>query len=145
GGCMNRVVVPVAAMFALVAVASCKAVGAQERKPHQFSTTPPDGRYEIVGSPIAAQWTFRLDRMTGHVAMLVQTASGRTAWEDMEVENPVSVTPGGKPRFEIFSSGIAARWTLLIDTDSGRTWILVSGGDKAHPRPLWEPFEESGP
>ena len=33
---------------------------------------PADGRFEIVQSPLAAKWTFRLDRHTGQVDQLVK-------------------------------------------------------------------------
>ncbi len=44
--------------------------------PNSTSTIPLSARYEIVASPIASRWTFRLDRVCGHVALLVTTVDG---------------------------------------------------------------------
>jgi hypothetical protein len=123
---------------ALVASVACESVRAQEAiKAHQFSSPPANARFEVVGSPIAAKWTFRLDRATGHVAQLVSTPSGGTTWEEMLVLKLPTVPQPGKPRFQIFSSGLAAKWTFLIDTATGNTWQMVQNGDST----LWEPFD----
>src|SRR5438094_879805 len=95
---------------------------------HQHSEAPQNARFEIVQSEIAAKWTFRLDRFTGHVAQLVGTENDR-AWKEMEVEELETLPPAlgralgqtapTRPRFQIFTSGLAAMHTFLIDTDTG--------------------------
>ena len=113
---------------------------------HQHSTTPPNGRFEIVQSELAAKWTFRLDRVTGHVAQLVRTATDEAAWEEMEVVRLIPVQTGAtRPRFQIFASGLAAKHTFLIDTDTGVTWRLThTTGTKAdgstYEDDIWERF-----
>jgi len=91
---------------------------------HQ-STTPPQGaRFEIVQSELAARWTFKLDRFTGQVFQFSKTKEGDSAWQEMGVAGRSSGLQATRARFQIFTSGIAARFTFLIDTDTGKTWQL---------------------
>lgn len=127
---------------------TCAVTGAQEPADmHQHSTTPPNARFEIVQSELAARWTFRLDRFTGHVAQLVRTKDDDNAWEEMEVTGLTAQQSETRPRFQIFTSGLAAKHTYLIDGDTGRTWVLVTGKRKQpdgteYEVSLWQPFQE---
>jgi hypothetical protein len=112
---------------------------------HQHSTTPINARYEVVQSELAAKWTFRLDRFTGRVSQLVKTAGGDTTWSAMDVLALPDIDKASRPRFQIFASGIAAQHTFLIDTDSGKTWLLVTNTETApdgttSETNLWQPF-----
>lgn len=93
---------------------------------HQMTTLPSDARYEIVQSPLAAKWTFRLDRYTGQVYQFVKMENNElfVVWEAMPVEGLYDIPEPNRPRFVIFSSGIAARHTFLMDSDTGQTWML---------------------
>jgi hypothetical protein len=42
-------------------------------------------RFEIIQSPLAARWTFLLDKYTGRVQQLVKTKDDDNAWETMMV------------------------------------------------------------
>jgi len=96
----------------------------------QTTTAPPGTRFEIVQSTIAARLTFRLDKYTGRVWELVKTKEDNNAWQETCVyERPQIATPN-RARFQLFTSGIAARYTFLIDGDSGKTWVLVTGTEK---------------
>lgn len=96
----------------------------------QTTTLPPSARFELVQSTIAARLTFRLDRYTGRVWELVKTKDDDSAWQETRVyERPQIATPT-RARFQLFTSGIAARHTFLLDTDSGRSWVLVNGTQK---------------
>lgn len=114
---------------------------------HQSTTPAPAARFEIVQSPLAARWTFRLDRFTGRVWQLVTTKEDDTAWEEMVVAGLPPGAGAARPRFQIFSSGLAARHTFLLDGDTGKTWLPVSakrrradGSEFAYT--LWQPFSE---
>lgn len=118
---------------------------AQDNAPsvHQMTTTPENARFEIVQSPLAAKWTFRLDRYTGNVGQLVNTASGGAAWESMTVIGLPKVDGTSGPRFILLTSGLAARFTFLMDTQSGRTWELTSvGKGSSDPETVWQPFDQ---
>ena len=52
-------------------------------------------------------------------------------WENMYIEGWIgcgSVVKDEyiKPKFQLFSSSLAAKHTFLMNTDNGNTWILVS-------------------
>jgi len=112
---------------------------------HQQTSTPSNARFEIVQSELAAKWTFRLDRFTGHVSQLVKVKEGENAWEDMQVMGLSRIPAPARARFQIFTSGLAARHTYLIDTDTGKTWVLVSSkgsnpDGSEYESSAWQPF-----
>ena len=113
----------------------------------QFTTPSPTARYEIVQSTLAVKATFRLDRYTGKVWELVRTNDDQNAWQETLVYARPQVTSLGRPRFQIFTSGILLRQTFLLDEDTGKTWQLVTGKDKDKDGTefeyrAWEPFPE---
>ena len=115
---------------------------------HQATTAPAGARFEIIQSELAAKWTFRLDRFSGQVFQLVKTKEDQSAWEEMAVASCLSVSQATRARFQLFSSGIAARWTFLIDTDTGKTWQLTTSKEKLpdgseQENHSWQPFQES--
>lgn len=108
-----------------------------ELRVHQSTTSPSDARFQIIQSPLAVRWTFRLDRYTGRVYQLVKTKRNGLAWQRMPVVgNPQSSKPM-KPKFVLFTSGLAVRNTFLMNSDSGQTWRLTKSLDTN----LWLPFE----
>jgi len=117
----------------------------QESAPHQKTTSPPNGRYEIIQSALAAKWTFRLDRYTGRVWQMVKTPDDDNTWEEMPVLEQNKTQSPEHPHFQIFSSGLAARHTFLIDTDTGKTWQPVNTKQKSsegteYEITIWQPF-----
>ena len=111
-------------MVMLVVVAGV--LGGQDLPTPSRSTLAPAGaKYEVIQSPLTARWTYLLDRTSGQVWQL--TNNGRSlAWTAMPVD-PAPVR-GTRPRFQIFTSGITARSTFMLDTDTGFTWIVVRDG-----------------
>jgi hypothetical protein len=101
------------------------------------STISPSDRYEIVQSQITAKWTFRLDRFCGKVSQLVSNSDGDDIWQHMEIVGLPNCQTDGKPHYQLFTSGIAAKHTFLMNTGSGVTWLLVTSknGDAG-----WELF-----
>jgi hypothetical protein len=129
----------------VVLIVASALVAQQTSDIHQQTTSPPNARFEIVQSELAAKWTFRLDRFTGSVAQLVSTKDNDNAWEEMEIEGLEPVKPAMRARFQVFTSGLAAKHTFLIDTDTGKTWVLVGGKRKRDDGTeeeisLWQPF-----
>ena len=101
------------------------------------------GRYRIYQSDLAVRWTFKLDRFTGEISQLVQTKDESISWEPMLILHPEVVSQPTLPRFELFTSKLAVRFTYIIDTYTGRTWQLVSSKNNQKLNSetyLWEPF-----
>jgi len=114
---------------------------------HQATIPAADARFEVLQSELAARWTFRLDRFTGRVAQLVKDKNDGHTWEDMEVIDRPAVASPQRPRFQLFSSGLAARYTLLIDTDTGKTWEISTFKRRAtdgseQELVVWQPFTQ---
>jgi hypothetical protein len=114
---------------------------------HQHTVAPTNARFEIVQSELAAKWTFRLDRFTGHVAQLTHNKDDEDMWEEMRVIGIPYIASPTRARFQIFTSGLAARHTFLIDTDTGKTWVIVTSKGKnedgtEYDVSLWQPFAE---
>ena len=114
---------------------------------HQMTSAIPGARFEIIQSPIAAKWSFRLDRYTGRIWQLVKTKDDDNGWEETLVFGLPKIQSATRPRFQLFTSGIAARHTFLLDSESGKTWCLTSnkGKDKdgiQYDYNSWQPFVE---
>jgi hypothetical protein len=127
----------------------CAVLGAQENPAdlHQQTTPPPNARYEIVQSELAARLTFRLDRFTGHIAQLVKNATDDDTWEPMLIIGLSEIKAPTRPRFQVFTSGLAARYTFLIDTGTGKTWVVTKNTGHAKDGTefdvsVWQPFAE---
>jgi len=121
-------------LTAFIAVGACRFAIAADvdvsvRAP-QATSLPPSARFEIVQSTIAARLTFRLDRYTGRVWELVKTKDDDNAWQETRVYERPQIASPTRARFQLFTSGLAARHTFLFDTDTGRSWVLVTGTQK---------------
>ena len=116
-------------LFLFVLCASANTAFALDAATPQMTTLPSDARYEIVQSPLAAKWTLRLDRYTGRVYQLVKTVNDDFVWEAMLLEGYYDMPEPNRPRFVIFSSGLAVRFTFLMDSDTGQTWVLGTIGE----------------
>jgi hypothetical protein len=116
--------------LAILVLVLSAGISAQEpADTHQHTTPPSDARFEVIQSELAAKWTFRLDRFTGHIDQLVKSSDGGSMWEAMLIVGlpPVESTHA---RFQLFTSGLAAKFTFLIDTTTGKTWELASSKTK---------------
>jgi hypothetical protein len=97
---------------------------------HTSSSLGSQARYEIIQSTLAARWTFRLDRVCGNVSQIVTAQSENMTFERTPVIGLPKCAPDGKIRYQIFTSGIAAMHTYLLNTDTGKAWQLQSNKDK---------------
>ena len=99
----------------------------QGANPPPISSPPPaNARYTIVQSPLAGKWQFLLDRYAGYVYQIVKTNDGGVAWEKTRVIGLPEKRSGNRPHYQIFTSGLAARHTFLLDTNTGQSWVLIS-------------------
>lgn len=109
---------------------------AQDRQ--AVSTQMNNARFEVIQSPIARKYTFFLDKVEGKVYQLVQTRTGGDSWEEMTIYPKDNLTYT-EPTYQIFIGGFAAADMFLINTKTGRTWVLVkeNGDDN---KTFWEEF-----
>ena len=92
---------------------------------HQSTNPSSESRFEVVQSQLAARWTFRLDRYTGEVMQLLLNEQKENTWHKIPVQDLPRLKNPNRPRFQIFTSGLAARHTFLLDTFTGKTWTLI--------------------
>jgi hypothetical protein len=108
---------------------------------HSSTTVPANSRYEIVQSTLAARWLFKLDRQTGVVYQIVRTKDDDNVWEQMEVRG-LPLAPAVGVHYELFLSGLAAKFMFLMNLDTGQTWQLQSSTDAATKEEdfVWNPI-----
>ncbi len=95
-------------------------------RPHQVSAVPPTARFEFVQSHIAARSSYRLDKFTGNVQQIVQTESGDLTWENVrKLAHPEDYSKEGEVNYQIFLSGMANRFSFLMNVRTGAMWQLA--------------------
>jgi hypothetical protein len=48
-----------------------------------------------------------------------------------------------RPKFQIYTSGVAVRFTLLMDNDNGNTWVLSTSKDNnGNEQNYWQKLSE---
>lgn len=110
---------------------------------HSATTSASQSRYEIVQSTLAARWTFRLDKVCGTVSQIASTPNEGVIWDLMLVSGLPRCNNDGKVRYQIFTSGLAARHTFLINTETGKSWQVRTSKDaRGVEITAWFPFEE---
>jgi hypothetical protein len=69
---------------------------------------------------------------------MVKTDSG-VSWQEIFrlTTNPADVTLDNKVNYQLFMSGLTARWTFLLNVNTGVTWQLTSDDDVL----FWTAFE----
>ena len=113
---------------------------------HQQTSPVAGARFEMLQSTLVARLTFRLDRFAGRVWQLVRTKDDDNVWEETPVVD-LKIQPSGRARFQLFTSGLAARHTFLLDGDTGKTWQVVTAKRKRsdgteYEYQTWQPFAE---
>jgi len=129
---------------AIVASTASSIVYAQQEStpPHSATTIPPSARFEIIQSHLAAKWTFRLDRVCGHVVQLIGVIGEDVKWEEMIVVGLPKCSEDGKARYQAFSSSLAAKHTFLMNLDTGKTWRLTNVKFDETDQTVWVPLKE---
>lgn len=122
---MKRIVI-------IAALLSASTANAQEpANPASVKTSVPDqSRFEIVQSPRAARYTFKLDKLNGNVYQLVMSADSTLVWQ-LLLRQPAGAgdARSGSVNYQLFFGGMAARFTYLINVNTGLTWVLVASKD----------------
>ena len=110
---------------------------------HSSTTLGSQSRYEIVQSTLAARWTFRLDKVCGNIGQLVTTKNDGVTWQSMLIVGLPKCQSDSKIRYQLFTSGLAARHTFLLNTENGKTWQIRTIKDNQDTESsAWFPFDE---
>jgi hypothetical protein len=109
-------------LIALFCVTSSAAAQGTPTPPPQRSSAIAEARFEIVQSPQSPTFIFRVDRFTGRVWQLTSLRGGLWEWEETPVPEPIAVSTPNRPRFQLHVTGGSYSQTLLIDTESGKSW-----------------------
>ena len=120
-------------------VLSRSAAAQREPVQHERSAVSSESRFEIVQSTIVARSTYRIDKFTGRIDLMVMRADSSLRWQPMpRREHPSGDTRvAGRANYQVFVSGIANRHTYLINTNNGATWQLVLTKDEEL---VWDPI-----
>lgn len=133
----------------IAAIMTCAPIWAQDSpsRLHLQTSSLPNARFEVLQSTLAVRHTYRLDRFSGRVWQLVRTKADDNAWEEMPVIDSPKIAAPSRARFQLFTSGFSVRHTFLLDTDSGKSWVVVTSKQKGADGSdfeiaLWQPFAE---
>ena len=125
--------------FSILVLCAASTTHAQELTYHVSTTVPDTAGYEIVQSSVLAKLTFRLDRNTGRTWQIGDTSDGGYVWQEvLWLDDDSSESRSSQPRYQIFSSGILARVTVLMNTDTGRSWYIAEDDEIGF---FWTPFD----
>jgi hypothetical protein len=113
----------------LFIMAFCAITSAQQLDsvPNNSTTVSPDSRFEIIQSSLMVKYTFRVDKVSGDVRVLVTKSDGDFTWErvtriphkDDRLMRPDRIN------YQMFTSGLVARFTFLMNINTGATWFLT--------------------
>ncbi len=113
-------------LSAILMLAVCTSGFAIELEQHEKTSVPPECRFEILQSSLAAKLTLKVDKFTGTVSQIVETIDGGKTWQPIANRpHPNDKTEPGKVNYQVFTSGLAVKFTFLINVNTGATWQLV--------------------
>ena len=107
-----------------LALVALPALAADNQSPVSTTGNSSD-RYEIIQSELAAKNTFRVDRFCGSVSELVVDDQGLNHWQNMPIDAKPACMADCRPHYQLFTSGLAIKFSFLMNTASGMTWLLV--------------------
>ena len=99
--------------------------------PAAVQTVAPVGaRFEVIQSVLAARETFKLDKYSGVVYLLMSDHDGMPFWSHTTWSAKPDVGAGNWPRFQIFLGGQRVSDAFLLDLSTGKTWVwAIVGGE----------------
>jgi hypothetical protein len=98
---------------------------------HQKTSAPPEVRFELLQSPLAVRGTFKLDKYSGAVYQIVKTKDDDTVWQEMpRYSHPLDKRTDGRVSYQLFTSGLAMKFTFLMNVNTGAAWQLIETPQK---------------
>lgn len=114
---------------------------AQEARPgHQKTSVPLDARFEILQSELVARITLRLDKYSRAVSQMIEAKdSDRYFWQEFPRRaHALDKRVDGRVNYQLFTSALAARFTYLMNVNTGATWQLIETQDEDL---VWTPIQ----
>lgn len=102
-----------------------------EFKSRDATRTQPDeaGCFEIFVSPRQLRETYLLDECSG-ATWVIEGGEEELVWSFIPRESQSGATASERRIYQIISSGIAAKGTYLLNTDTGATWTMKVDPEK---------------
>ncbi len=127
-----------------VLVLAAPAIAGDATVTHSQTAAPTGARFEIVQSTLAARGTYRLDRFSGDVSLLVRTSNDGSAWERMVVRAGCRRRRTGPSSFSDFHVRLSPRdsrssWTATRVVIWVVTEVTFDDGTKGES--MWLPFQ----
>jgi hypothetical protein len=91
---------------------------------------------------LVARLTLLVDKNSGDVFQIVRTKNNELPWEKIyRIKSKNEHLDERQVNFQVFASGIAARYTYLLNIHTGQTWILAEDKDKGlFWDAIWDPL-----
>lgn len=116
-------------IFVFLAIIISINAWSQENYQSHSSTISDNSRFEIVQSDIGVKFTFKIDKYSGNVYLLVQGVKNLT-WQLMDVEKQDNdVKKENQVNYQIFTSGLGVKYTFLMNVNTGITWQIVKDSE----------------
>lgn len=127
----------------LVAAPSVSFAQRSEYPSHEKTNVPAESRFEIVQSSLAAKITLKVDKYLGVVYQLVEDNAGEWSWSRiLKLPHPLDKNPSvDKVNYQVFTSGKAAKFTFLLNVNTGATWTLSEDTKEKRILIFWSPVE----
>lgn len=126
---MNKLLLLIAIAFSFTSISALGqtyTLDESSLRDHEKTMVPTTSRYEFIQSHITARNSFRVDKYTGNVYQIVQTKDDKLTWQIIEkLDHPLDKTIEETVNYQMFTSGMAARFTFLLNVNSGATWQLT--------------------
>lgn len=111
-----------------LATSICAQVQTYNSKSTSF---PNDSRYELIQSELAAKLTFKVDKYSGDVYQLVLASDQSLTWQLIIREKSRNDKQNAnRVNYQLFTSGLAVKYTFLLNLNSGATWQLSEDSEQ---------------
>lgn len=103
-----------------------------DKKYNSVSSSLSGGKYELVQSDMVARLTFKIDKHNGRVWQIIEESDGSYSWDMIEREESANdVKIDNKINYQFFMSGLAVKFSYLINVNTGIVWQILERKDKS--------------
>ena len=120
------------AVFSQLANSQNVTVGYNYVKKHDDKRTSlVGGRFEFLMSDKVVKLSFKIDKYNGYVYQLVEMSDGGLGWSKLKIQiSDYDTKKDSSVNYQLYMSGIAARYCFLINVNTGVMWQLVESEEE---------------